>query len=164
MYTECILTAASILLFYKSMLCLCLYQKNHLKLSICSYFFFCWSCHWQYNQVPLGTDRVQIMHFSMVTIETTASNLPQSNKSQTSQILCVQPPETRGIVHLSRASAHFLGTRPPQAHGAHKGLYPRKNKVTGWQISGSERPYRKANGLCFREAQEALSKPLTHLV
>lgn len=56
-------------------------QKSHLKLLICSYFFFYWSCDLQHHQVSFGTEYIQITQLSIFSAETTAINLLQSNKS-----------------------------------------------------------------------------------
>lgn len=157
MYTERILTAASILLFYKSMLCLCLYQKNHLKLSTCSYFFFWWSCHRQHSQVPLGTDCVHIMRVSMVSIETTASNLPQSTKSQTSQILCVQPLYTSTSSTLTGPLPTSYGQPSPVSRST-QGALPQTGQPQ------KELNNQVANFRIWKAIQEDKREPLTHLV
>lgn len=118
-YTEHILTAASILLFYKSMLCLCSYQSHHLKLSICSYFSLLItlstapaSCPWHR---PL-----RLSHFPHWVWRQLLLTCPTAVRAKLPEHFVHNPLDT----HVNAAPtclewAHFLHlTRPPQAMGA----------------------------------------------
>lgn len=156
-------SAASILLFYKSMPCLCLYQSHHLKLSICLYLSLLItlstappSCPWHR---PL-----RLSHFPHSEWRQLLLTCPTAIRAKLPQHFVHNPLDT----HLSAAPtclewAHFLHlTRPPQAMGATHTQQSQEGR--SGQNSRREGLQMMTNDLCFHKAQKVLSEPLLNLV